>query len=150
MKTIKLSNLQVYFASKALEQLTLDVKQSSARRRFLRSIQPFVADLEAERDDTLQKFAEKDNEGKLKTDNNKYVFKAEARKQYNKVWSELNDIIITIEVNDSNRADLNAVAEIFQTEATRIETEKKNEFGADTFDYVELLKEVANSLKTND
>jgi hypothetical protein len=146
MKTITLSNIQIYIAFKALEKITLSGQPSFARRRFLRSISPFVTDLEAERKDLLHKYAQK-NGDELKVDGNEYVFTAKNRKQYNREFEVLNSLHCNFDVSESDADDVKSISGILSDEATRLEELSKDGMNADTFDYVQYLKEISSLLK---
>lgn len=140
--TLKLSNLQIFIASKALEKLKLTGQPSFARRRFLRDLKFYIGDVEAERKELLHKYVEKKGD-ELKLDGNEYVFTAYNRKQYNKEFDKLNDIEVEIDITDANAKDFITVSQVLLDEANRLEKENAEGVDADTFDYIEYLKEIS-------
>lgn len=144
---ITIPNQFLNFINSTLNKLQLNEKESSARRRFLRSLQLFDLNLDADRKALKGKLCEKDEAGNLKVANNEYVFKnAEIRKSFEAEWLKLNDQTFTIEVSESNEADLKAVKAILEAEVVKFRKEHKD-FNAGDFDYVANIEELIGFIK---
>jgi hypothetical protein len=144
-KIIEVKNGNVTFVSQVISSLQIEGQKSYARRRFLRTIKPFMSDLEAEQKELQLKYCEKTGD-EPKVVEGQYVFKPKNRKEFGIKWEELNTIMVKIDVTTANEADIISVSQIITDEITRYEAEKKDKYTASEYDYVEVLKECVASL----
>ena len=150
MKKLNLTYIVVFFISKIVASIKLEGQPSHARRRFLRTLKPFVQDLEAEQDELRKKLADKNDKGEVKIDNGSYVFTAHNRKQFNKGWDALNETVVTLDVSQSNEPDVLAVQKVLVDEADKFEKEQTGGTDADAFEYIASLREAAEALTLKD
>lgn len=142
-KLIKFENSYLAFIYTYLSSLSLDVKLSSARRRFVRDIKVFLQDLEEEQKALREKYADKDEKGDPVIKDNQYVVKNENVKKLRTDMETLMKEENTLEVSQANEKDIKAMKKLLEDEATKFEKEKKGKFSADDFELLETLREFA-------
>ena len=143
---MKLKNSQVVLLNGILTSLSLDITESSARRRFLREIKDFVEDVKETQTEIQAKYSEKDETGAPKSINNTIQFNKEGKKKANSEWNKLNEEEVTIDVDKGDEKDIQTVSAIIRKHLSEFEKEAKGSFTANSFDYHEDLSGILGAL----
>lgn len=129
----------------ALAKMELDIPGSAARRRFFRILKGPAGDLDAERQELSIKYADKaDDKPKLLKD--QFVYSAKNKKELDREWEKLNQEKIVIDVLPSNEKDIAVIRDLLISDVAEKEKKSEGKFDALSFDYIEVMKEVIESL----
>lgn len=150
MKTFKLKKEILTPLNESLSKLKLDIKESSARRRFLRAIRDAVVDKEETVNDLGKKYAKKDPDGepKIITSDNPYIpgaktqsysYSKENAITLNKEVAALLEEWVTIDITPSYEQDIPVIISIMDKEAKRFAEEKKESMSSKDFEYYNIF-----------
>ena len=150
-----MKNKNINLLTVLLTPLPLDMKKSSARRRFLRHIKGYKEDYDLEGEEIRKKYSEKGADGGHKTVKDVIQFSMENRKKADAEFSKLNDLEIEIDWTGETE-DKDVVREIVQNEydklfiLTEAEKEaglKEKELNDNVFEFSETLLEIVKELE---
>lgn len=150
MKTLRLKKEILSPLNESLSRLKLDIKESSARRRFLRAIKDVVVDKEETVNELNKKYAKKDPDGEPKIITTEspiqpgikiqsYSYTKENAITLDKEVSELLQEWVSVDVTPSFEQDLPAIISILDKEAKRFAEEKKETMSAKDFEYYNIF-----------
>lgn len=143
-KIIKISNLYIANVAGIMGGWELDAPHAASRRRFIRTLKPFIADLEIAQNELREKYGTKNEKGDLKVNDKGIIsFTPENRKLFNKDWEALHDELISIDVTPANEIDLERVKKTICEQQVKFIEEKKNAFDEQAFEYSSVLEEIA-------
>ena len=150
-----MKNKNISLLTSLLTPLPLDMKKSSARRRFLRHIKGFKEDYDLEGEEIRKKYSEKNADGGHKTVKDIIQFSFENRKKADADFLKLNDLEIEIDWS-GEEADKEIMKDVVQNEydklfiLTEAEKEaglKEKELNDNVFEFSETLLEIISELK---
>ena len=139
---MKLSNRELALLSGIIKSQELDIKKSSARRRFLRVLNPFVEDYNAEVNDINIKYSLKKDDKPVIV-NETYQFDAKGKKDRRKVVDTLSEQEIEINM-ESNKADITVMKSVI---SDVIKTITKDKMVEGDYEILATLEEIVVKLK---
>ncbi len=139
-----MQNKNISVLSSLLTPLKLDIEKSSARRRFLRLLKDPLEDYSLEREEIINEFAEKGPDGKRLVVADIIQYSKDNRKKAQDKIEALTELAVAIDFS-KNEADRQVVIEILNGMVKDLEGNK--EFDSNTFDYLEIIKEIISELK---
>ena len=140
-----MKNKQIIVIQNILSPLQLDIEKSSARRRFLRVLKPFIEDINAEVNDLRKKYADKNPDGSLKLTKDRMNFTKENQKKLGDEFGKLDDLDIEVKFT-GNEKDAKVCAGIIEEEIKKAKDKYKDKFTAEDFEFLEMMNEALASL----
>jgi hypothetical protein len=137
---MQLKNKDIIIISRTLNPLPLDMKQSSARRRFMRILKPFLEDIDLEGDELKKKFAEKEADGSIKSIAGKIQYTPANRKLVDVEFEKLESLEINVDFA-GHEEDKKVCLDIIDAEIKRIEDATGGKVSSEIFDQLEIMKE---------
>ena len=119
---MKLLNRELGLLVAIVKNEELDIKKSSARRRFLRVLNPFVEDYNAEVNDINIKYSLKKDDKPVIV-NEVYQFDAKGKKDRRKVVDTLSEQEVEINM-ESNKADITVMKSVLNDVIKKITKDK--------------------------
>lgn len=142
---IQISNKSILFAQSVLGKLVLDLKSSMARRRFLKTIAVLVDDYNAELNDLRYTLCMKTGD-KPNIINNEFQFTVENRKQFNRKFYEILELVVDIDLGESGQKDIETILIILKSEEDKTKEKNKTEYSSFDFEYLSSLQDLSEQL----
>jgi hypothetical protein len=139
---MKLLNRELGLLVAIVKNEELDIKKSSARRRFLRVLNPFVEDYNAEVNDINIKYSLKKDDKPVIV-NEVYQFDAKGKKDRRKVVDTLSEQEVEINM-ESNKADITVMKSVLNDVIKKITKDKMVE---GDYEILATLEEIVVKLK---
>jgi hypothetical protein len=139
---MKLSNRELALLSGIIKSQELDIKKSSARRRFLRVLNPFVEDYNAEVNDINIKYSLKKDDKPVIV-NEVYQFDAKGKKDRRKVIDALSEQEVEINM-ESNKADITVMKSVINDVIKKMTKDKMVE---GDYEILATLEEIVAKMK---
>ncbi len=142
-----IENRYLLFIKNVIKDLELDVKKSSARRRFLRQVNTLIDDLIEEQKIIVNKFSDKDEKGNPKFDGKgQPVFSDNGKnRQAGEELKKINSLEVEIK-KEGNEKDFEMVKSIFETVLSDFEKKVDGKYKDEDFDFKENLELVISKL----
>jgi hypothetical protein len=139
---MKLLNRELGLLVAIVKNEELDIKKSSARRRFLRVLSPFVEDYNAEVNDINIKYSLKKDDKPVIV-NEAYQFDAKGKKDRRKVVDTLSEQEVEINM-ESNKADITVMKSVINDVIKKMTKDKMVE---GDYEILATLEEIVVKLK---
>jgi hypothetical protein len=139
---MKLLNRELGLLVAIVKNEELDIKKSSARRRFLRVLNPFVEDYNAEVNDINIKYSLKKDDKPVIV-NEAYQFDAKGKKDRRKVVDTLSEQEVEINM-ESNKADITVMKSVINDVIKKMTKDKMVE---GDYEILATLEEIVVKLK---
>jgi hypothetical protein len=139
---MKLLNRELGLLVAIVKNEELDIKKSSARRRFLRVLSPFVEDYNAEVNDINIKYSLKKDDKPVIV-NEVYQFDAKGKKDRRKVIDALSEQEVEINM-ESNKADITVMKSVINDVIKKMTKDKMVE---GDYEILATLEEIVAKMK---
>lgn len=146
MRIIKIQNLYLTAVIGLLSTFLLDENKSSARRRFVKLISPFVDDLSEVRKTIAEKYASKDEKNEFIIKDNNYQFSFENKKLFKVDITKLNEEYQDINLLPAQANDLIVITSFIKEESVKFIENNRAGFTSENYDYVATLMELSEIL----
>lgn len=138
-----MKNKNISIVYNILSPLPLTLEQSSARRRFLRVLEPLKSDYDLEGEEIRKEFAIKNADGSLLVVDKMVSFTKENRKLADAKFAVLNDLEVPVSWKGEEK-DRDAMVKILNDKIA--ELNKATEFNNQIYDFIITLEEAVTEL----